>query len=125
MDFPRWGVSISSFCACLVTLAQTPSLAPASGGIAGVVLEGDNAPGRQAIVTLSSVETSPQDAVAWTDGNGRFLFSNLPAGRYQLRASKSGYEPAVYGSKTARIPAGIIKLGAEKFGLISPSICSE
>lgn len=112
MDFPRWGVSISSFCACLVTLAQTPSLAPASGGIAGVVLEGDNAPVRQAIVTLSSVETSPQDAVAWTDGNGRFLFSNLPAGRYQLRASKSGYEPAVYGSKTARIPAGIIKLGA-------------
>ena len=109
MDFPRWGVSISSFCAFVViTPAQTPTLAPASGGIAGVVLEWDNAPVRRAIVTLSTVETSPQDAVAWTDGNGRFLFSNLPAGRYQLRASKSGYEPAVYGSKMARIPAGIV-----------------
>jgi len=98
----------------MAALAQPPQPTPASGGIAGVVLDSDNMPVRRAIITLSTVETPPQDAVAWSDAKGRFSFSNVPAGRYQLRASKSGYEPAFYGSKTARVPPEIIRLAADE-----------
>src|SRR2546422_944412 len=49
---------------CLALCAQ----APPNGVIAGIVLDGErNAPIHRAIVTLSTVEARPQDAVAWTD----------------------------------------------------------
>jgi hypothetical protein len=114
VHFSLFRVSVGLFCACVIgVLAQTPP--PEFGGIAGVVLNSDNVPVRRAIVTLSTPETPPQDAVAWTDANGRFSFSNVPAGRYQLRASKSGYQPAAYGASTARVPPGIIKLAVGEF----------
>jgi hypothetical protein len=114
VHFALFRVSVGLFCACVMgALAQAPP--PEFGGIAGVVLDSDNAPVRRAIVTVSTLETPPQDAVAWTDANGRFSFSDVPAGRYQLRASKSGYQPAAYGASTPRVPPGIIKLAAGEF----------
>src|ERR1700730_15946610 len=116
MHFSLFRVSIVLFCAWVMgVLAQTLPQAPAFGGIAGIVLNTDNAPVRRTIVTLSTVETPAQDAVAWTDANGRFSFGNVPPGRYQLRGSKDGYQPAAYGAKTARNPAEIIKLAAGEF----------
>ena len=116
MNFSLFRVSIGLVCAWAIgALAQTLPQAPAFGGIAGIVLDSNNAPVRRAIVTLSTVETPTQDAVAWTDANGRFSFGNVPAGRYQLRASKDGYQPAAYGAKTARVPSEIIKLVAGEF----------
>jgi hypothetical protein len=79
--------------------AQTSPPAAASGNIAGIVLDaGENSPIRRAVVTLSTVEAQPQDAVAWTDANGRFAFGYLPPGRYQLRVTRDGYQPAAYNS---------------------------
>jgi Carboxypeptidase regulatory-like domain len=106
------------FCCCLPLLAQAPSPAASSpsasgGAIAGVVIDrGSNAPLRRAIVTLSTLEAQPQDAVAWTDANGRFGFSNLLAGSYELSVTKNGYQRAVYGSEDPRRPPGAIRLAA-------------
>jgi hypothetical protein len=94
--------------------AQTQT-AP-SGGIAGtVVTAGNNLPIRRAIVTLSTVEAAPQDAVAWTDANGHFSFGYLPPGRYQLRALKDGYQATAYGGDNIRRPPAIIQLATGEF----------
>jgi hypothetical protein len=90
VHFALFRVSVGLFCACVMgALAQTPP--PECGGISRVVLDSDNVPVRRAIVTVSTLESPPQDAVAWTDANGRFSFSNVPAGRYQLRVSKTRF----------------------------------
>ena len=73
---------------------------------------GSNAPIRRAVVTLSTVEARPQDAVAWTDATGRFAFGYLPPGRYELRVTKNGYQPAVYGAETPRRPPDTVQLAA-------------
>src|ERR1700687_4661226 len=97
-------------------LAQTAPPAATNGVIAGMVLDAaGNSPTRRAIVPLSTVETQPQDAVAWTDANGRFSFGYLPAGRYQLRVTKDGYQPAVNAAGNSRRPPAIIQLGAGEY----------
>src|SRR6266545_4245327 len=111
--------------------------APGSGVISGIVLDGDtNTPVRRAIVTLSTVEARPQDAVAWSDAGGRFAFGYLPAGRYQVRAHKTGYQPVAFGSETPYQPGAILTLAAGEnrggvamrlrhFGAISGMVLDE
>jgi hypothetical protein len=83
------------------------------GAISGLVVDRvSNAPLRRVVVTLSTLEAQPQDAVAWTDANGRFGFGLLPAGRYELHVTKNGYQPAAYGSDDPRRPAAAIRLAA-------------
>jgi len=95
----------------LLILKQTKT-AP-SGAIAGIVLDaGSNSPLRRAVVTLSTVEAQPQDAVAWTDSNGRFSFGYLAPGRYMLRAMKNGYQGVAYGADSVRRPPAVIQLAA-------------
>jgi len=118
---------------CLVLCAQ----APPNGVIGGIVLDGErNAPIRLAIVTLSTVEARPQDAVAWTDASGRFAFGYLPPGRYQVRAQKNGYQPAALGAETPFRPPAIITLATggnrseiairlQPFGVISGIVLDE
>ena len=103
-------VSLLFFSALMIrALAQT---AP-SGAIAGMVLDaGSNSPLRRAVVTLSTVEAQPQDAVAWTDSNGRFSFGYLAPGRYMLRAMKNGYQGVNYGADSVRRPPAVIQLAA-------------
>ena len=65
MSFPLSRVLAVLGC-CMVAYAQPA--APPSGTIAGIVVDsGSNAPIRRAVVTLSTVEALPRDAVAWTD----------------------------------------------------------
>jgi protocatechuate 3,4-dioxygenase beta subunit len=100
-------------CLLIAAHSQTISPTPASTGvISGVVIDAKNTPVRRAIVTLSTVEARPQDAVAWTDGQGRFSFGYLPVGRYQLRAAKDGYQMAAYGAESSRRPPATIDLAA-------------
>jgi len=114
MRFSVFRASVGLSCSLAIgALAQTSPPAASSGVIAGMVLDATgNSPIRRAIVTLSTVETQPQDAVAWTDANGRFSFGYLPPGRYQLRATKDGYQPAAFGAANSRRPPGIIQLTA-------------
>ena len=84
-----------------------------NGSISGIVFDRESkTPIRRAVVTLSTMERPPQDAVAWTDASGRFAFGYLPAGRYQLRAQKDGYQAAVFGTDASFQPPAIITLAA-------------
>jgi hypothetical protein len=114
MRFSAFRASVGLSCSLAIgAFAQTSPPAAASGNIAGIVLDGsENSPLRRAIVTLSTVEAQPQDAVAWTDTNGRFSFGYLPPGRYQLRVTKDGYQPAANGAGNSRRPPAIIQLAA-------------
>ena len=90
----------------LLTLVAHPQrdavrvTATGTAQIAGTVLSGDATPApiRRAIVTLTS-DAGADRLVAVTDDNGAFAFTSLPADRYALAASKSGYVPMTYGSK--------------------------
>jgi hypothetical protein len=108
---------VSAALGCYLALgaqAPTPAPAPAStGAISGVVVDrAANTPLRRAVVTLSTLEAQPQDAVAWTDASGRFAFGNLPAGGYELRVTNHGYQPAAYGAEDPRRPPAAIRLAA-------------
>ena len=102
------------FCCCLATLVQSQAQPQPAGRIAGIALDHSDVVIRHAIVTLSTVEKSPQDALAWTDSDGRFSFSYLLPGRYQLRAHKNGYQGMAYGAKTPSSPAGTLELTANE-----------
>jgi uncharacterized protein (DUF2141 family) len=70
-----------------------------SAQIAGTIVTADAAsvPLRRAIVTLYDEGVTRLSAV--TDDAGTFAFTSLPAGRYSLAVSKSGYVAMNYGSK--------------------------
>jgi hypothetical protein len=55
-------------------------------------------PVRHAIVRLTHVAGGSARLVG-TDADGRFVFTALPAGSYQLSAMKVGYVPAVFGAR--------------------------
>ena len=66
----NWAFRVSLVFFCCLNLGSQPQTA-SSGAIAGIVVNGaNNSPIRRAIITLSTVEPKPQDAVAWT---GNFL----------------------------------------------------
>src|SRR5262249_29492542 len=87
----------------------TPRSEIPSGVISGSVVDADNHPIRRAIVALYAVDIK-QEAVAWSNENGLYSFSYLPAGRYQIRASKDGFQLSLYGSDGRRNPAATIQL---------------
>ncbi len=112
MSMPLYRLWIALSC-CVTASAQGPAAKPVSGTIAGIVVDRNtNAPIRRAVVTLSTTDTPPQDAVAWSDANGRFAFGYLPAGRYELRVNKYGFETAAYGADSPRRPPATIQLAA-------------
>ncbi len=81
-----------------------------TGTIAGtVVTVGSGAPVRRARVTLSGAELRGGRS-AVTDDQGRFLFTALPAGRFTMAASKTGYVGITYGAKRAGRPGTPIQL---------------
>jgi hypothetical protein len=74
--------------------------ATGSGSIRGRVLRADTgAPIPRAIVFL--VGQTPGDSpTATTDDRGTYQVTNLPAGRYTVRASKTGFVMMTYGQRT-------------------------
>jgi hypothetical protein len=109
-------------CCMLTAPACLLGQGPTTGSIEGTV--------------VSTVEPKPQDAVAWTDAEGRFSFHFLPAGRYQVQASKDGFQPAAFGAESRGRPPAIVTLGPGEnrtdinfrlafFGIISGVILDE
>jgi hypothetical protein len=84
----------------LPTLPQAPprSASPNSGyRIAGTVVNSASGdPLRHATVAALSEEDSHTVASVESDSNGHFSLDKLPAGKYQLTASKRGYRTAFY-----------------------------
>ena len=67
-----------------------------TGRLRGRVLASDGTgPIRRAQVRISGSEVAPKAAL--TDAEGRFEFRELPAGRFTLQASKSGFVSVQYG----------------------------
>jgi hypothetical protein len=62
-----------------------------------VLAAGEVTPIRKARVTLSP-GSDDRDPVL-TDDEGRFQFSDLPAGRYSVRATKAGFAPTTFGAR--------------------------
>lgn len=72
-----------------------------TGMILGQVITGDaGTPVRRARVNLSGAELRGQRSTV-TDDEGRFVFTQLPAGRYTMTASKAGFVSIAYGAKAA------------------------
>ena len=73
--------------------------APATGRMSGRVAAADNGrPIKRARVFISAAEL-PGGRATLTDDNGAFDFTDLPAGRYTINASKSGYVQLSYGQR--------------------------
>src|SRR5580704_11379583 len=73
------------------------------GTISGTVTDQETGdPVRKAIVTLTLQGTPRRWATARTDGSGRFQFDALPAGKYDLRATKASEGTAIYGANHLR-----------------------
>jgi uncharacterized protein (DUF2141 family) len=83
---------------------------PGTGVIAGtVVTEGSGNPVRRARVTLTAPELRGSRSMTTTD-EGAFSFTALPAGRYNLSASKPGYVNITFGAKRPGRPGTPIQL---------------
>jgi hypothetical protein len=85
--------------------------APAPGTtVQGTVVNFANEPLFTARVELAGGAQGP--VVARTDGQGRFVFSNVPAGRYKISAKKEGFVRQEYGQKTPGGPGNVIVVAA-------------
>jgi len=81
------------------TSAQPKPPATPSGKISGTVVTGDTGkPVKRARVFASAVEL-PGGRAATTDDRGVFELADLPAGRYTITASKSGFITLSYGQR--------------------------
>ncbi len=81
--------------------ARDTQVAPAvgTGFILGSVVTADTGlPVRRARVNLSGAELRGARSTM-TDDEGKFVFTQLPAGRYTLTASKAGFVSIAYGAK--------------------------
>ncbi len=91
-----------------------------TGRIRGRVLATDGAgPIRRAQVRISGSDVAPKAAL--TDAEGRFEFRELPAGRFTLQASKSGFVSVQYGQTRPFESGKPIEL-ADKQGLDNADI---
>src|SRR4051812_36173082 len=95
-------------------LLQTPRdlravVTPAgSAAIGGVVTTGDavaRTPLRRAIVTVSGTAILPRQVA--TDEQGRFVFEELPPGRFTLTVEKGGYLKTYVGSRRPGKPPSL------------------
>ncbi len=108
----HWNRSIVVLC-LLAGAGEALLFQTDNASIAGIILDrSTGSPLRKALVTLSTEEPRPLDAQAITDGAGRFAFSNVPPGRYQLHADCKGYQRAWYGAASANHGPGILTLDA-------------
>lgn len=90
----------------------TPQSVTGTAGLYGVVVNDlTNRPMRRALVSISSA-ASHVSLAAITDETGTFAFTDLPADRYFLGASKAGFISLAYGAKRPLRPGTTVALEA-------------
>ena len=88
---------------------RTPNTQPTgTASITGRVVSVEGAPLRRTQVQLAGAGVTGRTAV--TDSEGRYVFTGLPAGRYSLRAFRSGYINIAYGQRTPTEPSKPLEL---------------
>jgi hypothetical protein len=97
----------------MIALAGVALAQPAGHSVvSGVVVEASSGEAvRKAVVTLTWQGTPRSWATTRTDGSGRFRFEGLPAGKYDLRAVKTGIGTAFYGGNSVRELGEFVVLG--------------
>ena len=86
------------------------ALPEGTGSISGaVVVPGSGQPARRARVTLNAADGGGS-RTAMTDDEGRYAFTNLAAGRYNVSASKTGHVGVTYGQTRPGRPGTPIQL---------------
>ena len=98
------GLLIGLLGVCFALASAQPA---GTGVISGTVLEASTdastpEPVRKAVVTVTWHGTPRSWATTRTDSSGRFQFTGLPAGVYDLRANKAGIGIAIYGANSSR-----------------------
>jgi hypothetical protein len=79
---------------------QQPPAQPGTALIRGRILAADTGkPLRRAQITLSAPELRGQPRVANTNADGRYEIKDLPAGRYTVSVTRSGYLTLRYGQR--------------------------
>jgi len=96
----------------LTAIGQAPAAPrPATAAVSGQILDGGAGPPvTNALVTLTGGGLAPRRVVV--DPQGRFAFSDLPAGTYYLTATKPGYANGAAGQRTVTGPGRPISLQA-------------
>lgn len=112
---------VSSVAGAQVIARDRRSVAPAAvgtGALSGRVVSTEGAPVRRAQVQLTSPDARVGKS-ATTDNDGRYAFTDLPAGRYTIRANKGGFVSFAFGQKALNqpIPPVILDAGESLSGL--------
>src|SRR5688572_2701341 len=83
-------VSVAALSSQSLPASQASATSTGTAKIGGIVTSADKSeqPVRRAIVRISAPELRGSREVA-TDDRGRFIFSGLPAGRYQVAVAKA------------------------------------
>jgi hypothetical protein len=107
-----WSCVVSCWLAAPgLTLAQAPRSPFAAVG--GVVLNDVSGnPIRRAAITLSTLDSPLLESLTFSESNGAFGFTDIPPGKYQLRVTLDGFQPAWFGASTYNRPRGTLKLAA-------------
>ena|SRR5438067_5074706 len=80
-----------------------PNVEKGSAIIRGRIVAADTGkPLRRARVTITAPELAGEPRNTSTDAEGRYEFTDLPAGRFTLRVRRSGYLPLAYGQRRPR-----------------------
>src|SRR5580658_4632792 len=110
--FPATVLFRSLFFSGSLSLIATFAQPLGKGVISGTVVDGESGDAiRKAVVTLSLPGPPRRWATTRTDGSGRFQFDGLPAGKYDLRATKASEGSAIYGANHLRELGDTITLG--------------
>lgn len=124
-------------CLLLCFLPATFAQPAGRGVISGTVVDASGGETvRKAVVTMTWHGTPRSWATTRTDGSGRFTFEGLPAGKYDLRATKAGLGTATYGASSVRElgdqitladgeTRGDLKLRFQRFGSLTGRVVDQ
>jgi hypothetical protein len=93
------GLALAALVSSPAAVEQQPARAAPAATIAGTLVTDESSPRpvRRAVLRLTGGDGAPR--LTSTDDEGRFAFARLPAGRYSLSATRTGYVDTFYGSK--------------------------
>lgn len=101
-----------SLLAVILLLGQAPQAQQNSASIEGVVVKlGTSEPIARARVVITKAEVQSSSFTFTTEGTGKFVFRNLPPGRYRLFATRDGYVRGEYGQRSVNRQGTPIALG--------------
>jgi hypothetical protein len=89
-DFMNKTVRLSLLLLTLLTFLVTPILAQTTGSISGEVKDEKQAVINGATVTLRNVTTN-QSRTSQTDSDGRYRFTGVPVGDYEVTVESTGF----------------------------------